>query len=240
MKPAASIALIRTLQEKVHDMEGHAAQTVGPCVLASGSPIDGLLPRRGWRRGVLTEWLGEGDGAGALTLALAQSASLVRLTGILVVVDRQRCFYPPAAARLGIDLKRTVIVQPRTPSEALWALEQALRSTAGAVTLGCFDRLEERSYRRLQLAAEAGGSVGMLVRPARFRAEPSWAEVRLLATPRPAKPSAPGRCWKVEVLHCRGGRNGGAVEVELTDEANLVRMVSGLAHSAHQADAASA
>src|SRR5207249_1094082 len=93
----------------------------------------------------------------------------------LVVLDSKREFYPPAAAGLGVPLERTILVQPASASDALWALEQALRCRAVAVALAWIDALHDRAFRRLQLAAEAGGSLGFLLRPAACRAEPSWA-----------------------------------------------------------------
>jgi hypothetical protein len=43
--------------------------------------------------------------------------------------------------------------------------------------------LADREFRRLQLAAETGGTLGLLVRPAQARDEPSWADLRLLVEP---------------------------------------------------------
>ncbi len=222
METSAKLATIRKLQEKVRLMEDRRS---GPeaDVVRSGTAIDSLLPDRGWKRGSLTEWLGEGEGSGALTVALAQCGSLMRQASVLVVIDSVRNFYPPAAQALGVDLAHTVLVQPGTSAESLWAFEQAVRSPTGALVLGWFDRLEERSYRRLQLAAETGGSLGMIVRPRGNPGEPSWAAVRLLVTPRLTESSSPVRRWGVEVLHYRGGRGGGSAEVELTDDGELVR-----------------
>ena len=76
--------------------------------------------------------------------------------------------------------------------------EQALRFRGVAVTLGEMGPLSDRPFRRLQLAAEAGGGLGFLVRPAACRAEPSWAAVRLGVS---ALPSAElDRRWRVEAL----------------------------------------
>src|SRR6185437_15597607 len=50
-------------------------------------------------------------------------------------------------------------------------------------TLARIDRLDDPAFRRLQLAAEAGGGRGFLLRPFRASREPSWASVRLLITP---------------------------------------------------------
>jgi hypothetical protein len=103
------------------------------------------------------------------------------------------------------------------------------------------------------LAAETGGSLGFLLRPASCRAAPSWAEVRLLVSPVTAprlsrKPSCFPyasasdivRRLRLEVLHGRGGVDGQVIELELSDEADSVRLAARLADSASPARAARA
>jgi hypothetical protein len=45
--------------------------------------------------------------------------------------------------------------------------------------------LDARVFRRLQLAAESGGTIGLLVRPAHIRRRPTWAQVQWLIAPQP-------------------------------------------------------
>jgi hypothetical protein len=113
-----------------------------------------------------------------------------------VVIDGRRDFYPPAAAALGIPLEQTVVVRPAKARDALWAWEQSLRSGAVAVALGWVETLNDRAFRRLQLAAETGGSLGFLLRPASCRAAPSWAEVRLLVRALPTQRDAKMPRWQ--------------------------------------------
>ncbi len=129
--------------------------------------------------GTLIEWLGA-EGSGAATLALVLAANVVREEGAFIVIDSRGEFYPPAAANLGIPLERSVIVRPGNNADALWALEQSLRSGAAAVVLAWMGSVPDAALRRLQLAAETGGSLGFLLRPISCRAEPSWAQLRLL------------------------------------------------------------
>jgi hypothetical protein len=114
-------------------------------------------------------------------------------------------------------------------ADNLWALDQALRCPGVAAALAWPEKLDGRTFRRLQLAAEQGGGLGLLVRPERVRHEPSWAEVRLVVEPLPAvAPHAPRRL-KVELLRSRGGANGGSVEVELDNETHPLHLASRLA-----------
>ncbi len=237
MSRAARLELIRDLRERLSRIERPRPPERGAIFSTGLEALDPLLPRQGLEWGTLVEWLSDGAGAGAATLALAITSGILRQRDSLVVIDGQREFYPPAAAGLGIPLERTVLVRPQSARDALWAWEQSLLSGAVAVVLGWIAELNERAFRKLQLAAETGGSLGFLLRPATCRAESSWAEARLLvhALPtdgleiRPTVPSS-GRRWRVELLYGRGGAGGKAIELELSDEAGPVPLVSRLAH----------
>jgi hypothetical protein len=150
--------------------------------------LDALLPDGGISRGTLMEWLSEKAGGGAGTLAFTVAAQLMRADGACVVIDPAGTFYPPAIGKLADDFQRMIVVHPANGRDALWALEQSLCCRGVAVVvcrLGhAFEReLHHHAYRRLQLAAETGGAIGLLLRPARYRVHPTWADVRLLVEP---------------------------------------------------------
>jgi hypothetical protein len=82
-------------------------------------------------------------------------------------------------AQQGIELGRLLIVRPATATEALWAAEQALSSGVCAAVLLWLKGTDDRWLRRLKLAAEAGGALGVLFRPERHRFESSPACLRI-------------------------------------------------------------
>ena len=187
-------------------------------VISTGSPaLDRLLPEGGFRRGSLVEWLSPGPGSGAATLALLAAQQALAAGGALVVVDRLRLFYPPAAARLGIALAKMIVVRPLNEADHAWALDQALRSRGVAAVWSSIDRADNRTLRRWQLAAETSGVVGFLLRSHQARHEPSWAELRLWVEPIATAPPLSGRNrrLRVEVLRSRARPTGGAVELEI-------------------------
>ena len=226
-------------------------------VISTGSPaLDRLLPAGGLRPGTLVEYLTASTGSGSGTLALAAAREACREGRALVVLDagtltrrasEGSClcrFYPPAAAAWGIDLSAMLVLRPTNEADALWALDQALRCPGvGAVWAAC-DRLDVRDFRRLQLAAECGGTLGLLLRPARLRGQPTWADVQWEVRPkskvqgprskvikpwtldRPA--SRVPRLWTVcvELVRCRGGTGGKVVILELDERAGIWREVS--------------
>ncbi len=210
-------------------------------VVSSGCPaLDRLLPAGGFRPGTLVEWLTSGPGDGAATLAFRAAAevlggskgtvpfSLVRKSGLspdgrtVVVVDASGEFYPPAAIALGLEPSRLIVVHPGSQADHTWALDQALRCPAVAAAVAWPDqsKLDGRTFRRLQLAAEQGGGLGLLIRPSAVRGEPSWADVRLLVEPLGGTREAGRRRARIIILRCRGGCGEQTVEVEVDDESH--------------------
>jgi protein ImuA len=202
--------------------------------------LDRTLPGGGLARGSLVEWLADQSGCGAGLLAVAAAREAQRTGGAVAVIDRGEGFYPPAAAAWGLDLTSLIVVRVTSDADQRWALDQTLRCEHVAAVLAWPRRLDGRTFRRLQLAAEASGAVGLLVRPVTARREPAWSHVRWAVAPRPTPPLAGGEAWRlaVELLRVRGGpvrRDGTGGRVELVLE---IDPVSGDIHEARTGDLA--
>jgi cell division inhibitor SulA/protein ImuA len=91
--------------------------------------------------------------------------------------------YAPAFASHGLDVNRLLVVRPKISTDALWSMEQALRSGLFAAVLGWFVCIDMPALRRLQLAAEAGMCWAVMFRPARFARDASPAALRILLQP---------------------------------------------------------
>lgn len=203
--------LLERLRDGIAACERGASRTERQTISTGWPVLDRLLPSGGVRRGALVELIDERAGCGAESLAASLAASTCRVTGTAVVVDRDGTFHPPALAAWGVAFGRMIVVRAAGDSDALWAADQALRCSAVAVVWLRIDRLTPHDFRRLQLAAEEGGALGILFRPARARGQPSWADVQMVVEPRP---SARGRRLRVDVTRCRGGTGGQAAIVE--------------------------
>lgn len=169
------------------------------------SSLDARLPGGGWPTASLVEVLLEASGLGEVQLFLpALVASQCRANGedpwhIWIAPPYEP--FAPALAQQGIKLGRLLIVRPASAIEALWAAEQALSSGVCAAVLLWLKGTDDRWLRRLKLAAEAGGSLCVLFRPARHRFESSPAILRLLLTQGEHEP-------RLEILKIQGGRPG--------------------------------
>jgi hypothetical protein len=225
---------VATLRQELAAHEGFRPCADRPPIGTGAAGLDRLLPAGGLRPGSLVEYLAPQGKQGAATLALVAARTACQDGRLLVVCDRQRRFYPPAAAAWGLDLKNVLLLRPSSEAEELWALDQALRCPGvGAAWIMC-GALGARDFRRLQLAAEVGGTLGLFIRPAKLRGRPTWADVQWLVEPRPADPRSPQRGWRlsVELVRCRGGTGGGSVQLEFDEEQNIWRE----ANDSHAAD----
>lgn len=152
--------------------------------LPSGfAELDRLLPGGGLPRGALTEILIEREGIGELSLLVPALARATEDERWLVFVAPPHIPYAPALARAGVNLGRVLVVHPHVARDSLWAIEQALRAGTASVVLAWLAHAESKALRRLQLAAEAGGSLGILFRRARRAEEGSPAALRLKLEP---------------------------------------------------------
>jgi hypothetical protein len=182
-------ALVQALAEEVRRYETARRPSTAGVISTGYAGLDGKLAGGGLHRGTLVEWLAAEAGGGATTLALAAAREACGETGTLVVVDCRRTFYPLATVGCGIDLSRMLVVRPQNDRDETWAIDQALRSGGASAVLAWPEKLDDHLFRRLQLAVEAGNTLGLFVRPVRSIAEPSWAEVRLLVEPLPSASS---------------------------------------------------
>jgi cell division inhibitor SulA/protein ImuA len=168
------------------------------------SALDARLPGGGWPRSSLVEVLLDEPGLGEVQLflpALVHSQRVEGETPWLVWIAPPHEPFAPALAQHGIDLDRLWVVRPVSATEALWAAEQALASGVCAAVLLWLKGSDDRWLRRLKLAAEAGGTLGVLFRPERHRFESSPAALRVLLTRGTEGPH-------LEILKVQGGRPG--------------------------------
>lgn len=157
--------------------------------------LDAALPTGGWPRGALSELLLPEPGLGELSLLWPALAQLSQAQGEVVLVDPPCVPFAPAWRAAGVVLERLHLLQA-PPKQALWAVEQCLRSGACAAVVFWPQRVDDRALRRLQVAAESGRALGFALRPVEAAANPSPAALRIAVdrTPR-----------QLRVLKCRGG-----------------------------------
>ncbi len=112
---------------------------------------------------------------------------------------------------LGLDPARLILVETAHRKDALWAMEEALRSGAPAAVAGMIDKLDLKLSQRLQLAAADAGLPLFLLRPAQML-ESSAAATRWRVGPAKAARDRFGLVtrsrWQLLLERCRNGRAG--------------------------------
>ncbi|MDN5850905.1 MAG: translesion DNA synthesis-associated protein ImuA, partial [Nitrococcus sp.] len=104
--------------------------------VTSGFPaLDAALPGGGWPRGALTEILHEHAGIGELSLLMPALARLSQRDQWIALIAPPYLPYAPALADHGVNLSRLLLIHPGNTTNALWAVEQTLRSGTCAAVL---------------------------------------------------------------------------------------------------------
>ncbi len=141
--------------------------------------LDEVLPQGGWPPTALSEILLPADGVGELQLVLPALARLARSDKPVMLVSPP--YLPGVAgwAAGGMDMRYLVIVQASSSTQALWAMEQCLRSAACAAVVGWPTEADDRHLRRLQIAADTGQTPGFVFRDRRHAEHASPAALRV-------------------------------------------------------------
>ncbi|MGC2030507.1 MAG: translesion DNA synthesis-associated protein ImuA [Steroidobacteraceae bacterium] len=193
---------------RVWRLKDASAAPTRPVWSTGCSSLDARLPGGGWPTASLIEVLLDDIGLGEVQLFLPALVECQRRVSEgggeapwLVWIAPPHEPYAPALAQQGIELERFLVVQPAGATEALWAAEQALGSGVCAAVFLWLKGTDDRWLRRLKLAAEAGGALGVLFRPERHRFESSPASLRLLMTQGEHEA-------RLDLLKVQGGRPG--------------------------------
>lgn len=227
---------LRALRERVAAIEG--GKRTGRVLPLGDVRVDACLPGGGLPLGRWHELAGQGM---ELETAAAPAAWAGRLGAPLasegegVWILQCEDLHPPGLAALGL---RPIFVLVRNDTEALAAAEDALRTKGVAAVWAEVADLDLTAGRRLQLACEAHGATGFVLRR-RLWARPAKAETGAGSATRwriAAAPSDPGEApglgpprWRVSLERAQGGRPGAWLMEANDGEADRIRVVSELA-----------
>src|SRR5215470_15612288 len=214
MSTSLHIATIDALRERIQSLEGGARHQ--PTVLPFGiKAIDERLPDGGLALGALHEVAGGGNGAvdGAAAALFAAGIAARTRGQVLWCVTRQDLF-APALAQAGLAADRVIYVEAGDEKSVLACFEEALRYRKLGTVVAEVARLSMTTSRRLQLAAEDSGVIGLALRRWRRQAQAAefmqptaamtrWRVSVLPSTPLPVPGIGRAR-WGLELIRCRG------------------------------------
>ena len=179
-----------------------------PRIEPSGSAsLDAVLPGGGWQSGTIVELMPMSDGVGELRLLMPALAKITQSERHVAMIAPPYIPYAPALLRHGLRLEHFWIIRAQSAADILWSAEQTLRCKSFGAVLAWPAAIRDREVRRLQLAAEAGSSIGFVYRPTSAARESSPAAVRLRL-----QADVTGQL-NIDVVKCRGARAGMSVDI---------------------------
>ncbi|MBY3342879.1 ImuA family protein [Rhizobium laguerreae] len=182
--------IISDLRDRIQHLEGAIARPKS--VLPFGvREIDERLPGGGLAYGAIHEFAGGGAGAvDGAAAALFVAGIAARTKGKVVWCLARPDLFAPALARVGLHPDRVIYVEAIREEYVLEACEEALRFGGLGAVVAETVRLPMVTSRRLQLAAEGSGAIGLLVR--RWRRQTEAGDF--------GHPTAAATRWRISVL----------------------------------------
>jgi len=173
-----------------------------PRIEPSSSTLDAILPGGGWQAGTIIELMPVCEGIGELRLLMPTLAQITQSERHVAMIAPPYIPFAPALLQHGLRLEHFWIIRAQTATDILWSAEQTLRCKSFGAVLTWPISIRDREVRRLQLAAEAGNSIGFVYRPPAAALESSPAAVRLRLE------GATDGQLSIDVVKCRGARAG--------------------------------
>lgn len=234
---------LAALRAQVRAIE-HNKQGAAECLPFGLEAIDSKLAGGGLAVAALHELAGAsaslGDDAAAALFAANIAARRAGAGGGILWALGRRDLFAPGLALAGLTPDRLIYAECGRDEDVLAVMEEGLRHGGLAAVVGEVGRSAMTATRRLQLAAEEGGTTALMVKRWRRSGEdplgvPSAAVTRWRVACAPSAPlpvAGIGRaCWRLELARQRGGGDHIWI-VEAPDAQN------GIALSARPADRA--
>ncbi|WP_294292910.1 protein ImuA [uncultured Sphingomonas sp.] len=233
-------AVIARLREELRGIEGGSFRRREALPFGIGA-IDGVLASTGLRLDALHEVAGASPGMGddaAATLFMAGIAA--RAWGPVLWVVRRRDLFAPGLAQAGLAAHRVIYAEAQDDTDLLAIMEEGLRHRSLGAVIGEAKRAGLAATRRLQLAAEGGRTIALLLKRHGRTADdplgaPSAAVTRWRIATAPSTPlpvAGVGRSrWRVELVRQKGGAPG-AWELEACDETGRCAVPAGVVRRA--------
>ncbi|AEI04471.1 hypothetical protein OCA5_pHCG300240 (plasmid) [Afipia carboxidovorans OM5] len=246
MSTCAPQTVVSELRARIAKLEGRAAHPRGTLPFGVAT-IDQVLPGGGLARGALHEVAGGGNGAvDGAAAALFAAGIAARASGKVLWYVTRPDLFAPALVQAGLAAARVIYVECGDEKSLLACFEEGLKHPGLGVAVGEVARLSMTASRRLQLAAESSGTIGLAVRRWRRQTEAADFGMPTAATTRwrvSALPSAPlpvpgvGRArWLLELIRSRAGESADFV-VEACDDQGRLALPSDLADGQGAKDA---
>lgn len=236
--PPASTANLTDLRQEIEGIVRFQARN--RTVLPFDVPeIDAKLPGGGLALGALHEIAGGASGAidGAVSAAFVAGIA-ARTGGKILWCHTQSDLFVPALADCGLTEDRLVLFDAPDEAAVLDSFEKALQHGGPTAVVAELAALPPVASKRLQLAAETSGTMGLALRRWRRPVDARdfgnatasftrWRVSELKSSRLPVRGVGRGR-WHLELMRCRSG-DSADFEVEACDAQGFVSIPAFLA-----------
>lgn len=214
MRPQPAIAELRA---QIAQIEGRS-QRVRSALPFGLAEVDARLPGGGLALGALHEIGGGGNGVvDGAAAALFVAGIAARTKGKVLWCITQPDLFAPALDKAGLRPDRVIYMRAGDQTSVLACMEEGLRHGGLGAVVGEIAHLSMKASRRLMLAAEGTGTIGLALRRWRRQADSMdfgqptssatrWRVSVLPSTPLPV-PGLGRHRWLVELIRARAGES---------------------------------
>jgi len=146
--------------------------------------LDEILPNGGWPTNALVEVISPRWGIGELQLLLPALIQKSQQACRLIWIAPPFVPYASSLVNSGIAIEQVIVIPvDKVAASASWTMEKILKTQSCGIVMSWPKRLQDKTIRRLQLAAEVGNSLGFLFRTVEVKSSAAAIRIRINSVP---------------------------------------------------------
>jgi protein ImuA len=200
------------LKQKIQHIEGFKIDAQKAPISFRIPALDQALPQGVFPMGAVHDFGCDSKNLGSTTgFISAVMAKISRDAHAILWITKTKTVFAPGLAAFGLDPSRIIFLTVHRDREALWAMEEGLRTKSLIAVVAEVTDLDLTATRRLQLAVEESGVTGFLLRLGQQTASSCYASWTIKPLPSLLDSGMPGvgfPRWNVSLNKIRNGRPG--------------------------------
>lgn len=163
---------------------GEISQAKTEAISTGYKVLDDILPAGGWPVNALVEVISPRWGIGELQLLLPALMQVSQQPRRIIWISPPFVPYASGLVNSGIAIEQVVVIPvDKVAASASWSMEKILKTQSCGIVMSWPKCLQDKTIRRLQLAAEAGNSLGFLFRTVEVKSSAASIRIRINSVP---------------------------------------------------------